>query len=300
MRCLESIASQSVSPDGILVTVRTDDFESLEYLREKNLTILEIKEYGVAAALSAAVKSVSTDLIAFIDDDVTLPENWVLSAKKTFEHTKGVGALGGTDRQLNVIHRKDVRVGEMTAYGKLIGNHHLATGPTRNVDFLKGCNMVMRTSIAINHSPIMNLIRGRGAQVGNDLILSISSRLEGYISIFDPEFFVFHDVAPRINASKRNELSDAEKQDLVFNLVLIKLTFARKRFRGVVLLYQLLIGDFEAPGLIRSIILNQLKLKPVTDDLRRLYSVAYLTWKISKNFRQPLAARDKIRGDFVK
>jgi glycosyltransferase involved in cell wall biosynthesis len=299
VRCLDSIASQSVSPDKILVTVRLDDLESLEYLRKSNISFLEIEGHGLAAALSVAVKKVSTDLVAFIDDDVTLPINWVLSAKTTFEKIVDIGALGGTDIQQNVIHKGSIRVGEMTAYGKLIGNHHLATGMKRTVDFLKGCNMVMKTSIAVQHSPILNLVRGRGAQVGTDVILSITSRLEGYISIFDPEFFVFHHVEPRVDESQRFKLSKSEKQDFTFNLLLIKLTYARKRFRGVVLAYQVIIGDREVPGLFRSIIMNRFGLKLVMYDIYILQSVIYPAWKMSKEFRQPLYIQRKMGIDFV-
>jgi len=293
IRCLESIENQLERPDKILVTVHSSDKQSLTYLQKRTIQFLEIKKAGVAAAISGAIEILSTDLVAFVDDDVTLPSHWVGMAKKSFQDSQTLGALGGTDRQPAVLLRHDLTVGKMTPYGKLIGNHHLATGTSREVDFLKGCNMVLRTSIATNYSPIFHLLRGGGAQVGVDLILSISSRIAGFNSVFNPDFWVFHHIEPRVDTSQRNELDEVEVRDLTFNLVLIKLTFSKMSLRGVVLVYQLIIGDREVPGVLRSMMLNKLSIRLIIRDLRNLLSVIQPSWKSSTQFRMPLPPRKK-------
>jgi GT2 family glycosyltransferase len=288
IRCLESIENQTIQPDAILVTAHSFDSESLVYLRKSSVPFLEIKGRGVVEALVNAIDNVKSDLIGIIDDDVTLPIDWVKRAVDSFGSDAKLGALGGTDVQPNVTFHPDIKVGRMTIYGKLIGNHHLASGSKREVDFLKGCNMVMRTSIAKNHSRAIRLLRGYGAQVGVDLVLSITSRIAGYRTEFNPNFKVNHHVAPRVDSSQRHNLDRIERQNLTFNLVLIKCMYSKNGFRVIVLFYQVIIGDREVPGLIRSLILNRFKPNLILDDLRILFSVIQPAWNFSKKFRMPL------------
>jgi hypothetical protein len=228
--------------------------------------------------------------VAFIDDDVTLPPDWVIKAKNNFLKNPKIGALGGTDLQSNIQLKESIRVGIFTGYGKLIGNHHLASGSKRYVDFLKGCNMVLRTPIAQGYSPVFALLKGNGAQVGNDLVLSLNSRILGFRTLFDPDFYVYHHVEPRKDSSQRELLNGVERMDLIHNTLLIKLTFSRNFRRAAVLTYQLLIGDREVPGLVRSILLRKQQVNQTFRDMRFLFTAASKVWIPSSTYREPLRA----------
>lgn len=289
-RCLNSIAQQELPADKILVVVQDRDHETLNLVENLGVTFKKIDSPGIIFAIQSSLALITTDLVAFIDDDVTLPPDWVAKAKSAFSETLKIGALGGTDIQRNFELKDRIKVGEISAYGKLIGNHHLASGLKRSVDFLKGCNMVMRTPIAKNYSPVFNLLRGQGAQVGNDLVFSLSSRINGYETIFDPEFYVYHHVEPRKESSQRNELNEIERSDLVHNILLIKLTFAWNFMRAIVLIFQIFIGDREVPGLMKSLLRRGYRINLTVKDMRYLVEAIPKVWKISSTYRQPLGA----------
>ena len=289
-RCLSSISQQRLPADKILVVVQDRDYETMNLVENLGVKFEKIDKPGIIFAIQSSLALITTDLVAFIDDDVTLPSDWVAKAKNAFSGTPKIGALGGTDIQRNFELKDKIKVGKISAYGKLIGNHHLASGHKRSVDFLKGCNMVMRTSIAKNYSPVFNLLRGQGAQVGNDLVFSLSSRINGYETIFDPEFYVYHHVEPRKESSQRNELNEIERSDLVHNILLIKLTFAWNFMRAIVLIFQVFIGDREVPGLMKSLLLRGYRINLTVRDMSYLVEEIPKVWKISSTFRQPLRA----------
>jgi glycosyltransferase involved in cell wall biosynthesis len=289
-RCLISLSEQNFPADEILVVVQEQDLQSLNLVEELGTKFKKVDSPGIVFAILSSLAVISTDLVAFIDDDVTLPPDWVIKAKNNFSTNPKIGALGGTDLQANIKLKDNIRVGIFTGYGKLIGNHHLASGPKRYVDFLKGCNMVLRTSIATSYSPVFALLKGNGAQVGNDLVLSLSSRLLGFRTLFDPDFFVFHHVEPRKDSSQRHFLSEAERMDAIFNSLLIKLTFSRNFMRPAVLTYQLVVGDRDVPGLVRSVILRKKEVNQTVRDLKYLLNAVPKVWKVSSTFREPLSA----------
>lgn len=287
-RCLISLEKQLLPADEILVVVQERDFQTLDVIQSLRVKFKITKSPGIVSAILNSLPEIATELVAFIDDDVSLPQDWVMKAKTHFSSNPEIGALGGTDRQIDVHLEEDLRVGKFTRYGKLIGNHHLASGFQRNVDFLKGCNMVLRTSIAQNYSPIFTLLKGNGAQVGNDLVLSIGSKLQGFITLFDPNFYVHHHVEPRQESSQRDSLNEDEKTDLIYNILLIKLTFSPKFMKPVALLYQFMIGDKEVPGVVRSLILHKMQIKMIRRDLKYLIDAARKVWVLSSKYREPL------------
>lgn len=287
-RCLISISKQVLPADEILVVVQSRDFETVNLVENIGTKFKKVDKPGIIFAIQSSLELITTDLVAFIDDDVTLPLDWVARAKNAFSQTPKMGALGGTDRQSNFELKDKVIVGKITAFGKLIGNHHLASGHKRHVDFLKGCNMVMRSSIANNYSPVFNLLKGQGAQVGNDLVLSLGSRINGYDTIYDPEFYVYHHVEPRKESSQRDQLNEVERRDLIHNLLLIKFTFAWKSMRLFVLIFQMLIGDREVPGLMKSLLLRGYRINRTIRDMNFLLEAIPKVWKISSIFREPI------------
>ena len=289
-RCLASLAEQHLPADEILIVLQEQDVQTLNLVEELGVKFKKVDSPGIVFAIRSSLALISTDLVAFIDDDVTLPPDWVIKAKSNFHKHPKIGALGGTDLQSNIQLKKNVRVGKFTSYGKLIGNHHLVSGPKIHVDFLKGCNMVLRTSIAKSYSPVFTLLKGNGAQVGNDLVLSLSSRLQGFRTLFDPDFFVYHHVEPREDSSQRDALNEIEKIDLTYNVLLIKLSFCKSFTRYGVLVYQLLVGDREVPGLARSLLLRKLNLNLIIKDMRYLLSAASKVWVLSSTYREPLSA----------
>jgi cellulose synthase/poly-beta-1,6-N-acetylglucosamine synthase-like glycosyltransferase len=98
-----------------------------------------VREPGVLAALNAGVDAARGDVIVFLDDDAGPRPEWLLTLCRHFDDPQ-VGAAGGKDEIPNPSQSgpPTVDVGRVTRWGKVIGNHHLAAGPVREVENLKG------------------------------------------------------------------------------------------------------------------------------------------------------------------
>lgn len=103
------------------------------------------REKGVIANMQAAINITKSNVVALLDDDVTLHPNWIEKVLCHFESQPRPSGVGGKDflqddpagRQIEPLTR---RVGVFAWTGHLSGNHHRGTGPPREVDVLKGCN----------------------------------------------------------------------------------------------------------------------------------------------------------------
>jgi len=76
-RCLNSIAQQELPADEILVMVQDRDYETLNLVKNLGVTFKKIESPGIIFAIQSSLAFITTDLVAFIDDDVTLPTDWV-------------------------------------------------------------------------------------------------------------------------------------------------------------------------------------------------------------------------------
>jgi glycosyltransferase involved in cell wall biosynthesis/GT2 family glycosyltransferase len=250
-QCLAALGSQTVAPDEIVVVHRTEDEETAAALRDsKNqYRIVTVDEPGVLAALEAGVRATTGDLVAFLDDDTAPRPDWLERLRGHFADT-AVGAVGGRD----VVHLHQTaqlplteNVGRITRWGKLIGNHHLGTGPVQDVDVLKGCNMAFRReALALPRS-----LRGSGAQVHFEVAVCTWARSQGWRLVYDPELLVDHFPGPRFDEDRREQRTKAAIRDASHNLVFALLSvepdlFMRRSLFGLV------VGDRGNPGLIRA------------------------------------------------
>lgn len=97
--CLESILASDYPSFELLVVDQSDDDASekivsglgdarVKFLRQKGIT-------GKERALNAAIRAVSADVIAFTDDDCTVPADWLSVAMRTLEAEPKAGVIYG-------------------------------------------------------------------------------------------------------------------------------------------------------------------------------------------------------------
>lgn len=248
-RCLQGVAAQERPADEVIVVRRTDDHDSAEVLRawEGVVRVVTVERPGQVEALHAGMAASRGDVVAFTDDDAVPRPDW-LARLSAWYGRPDVGGVGGRD----VIEREQWplvpsgRAVRLTRWGKLVGQHHLGTGPAQDVDVLKGANMSFRREAL----SMVGLLRGDGAQVHNDLAVSLAARRRGWRLVYDPTVLVDHYPAPRHDVDQRDRPARRAVQDEAYNLVLVLLTFRRDlRWRRVV--YGLLVGDAAVPGLAR-------------------------------------------------
>lgn len=251
-RCLVGLLAQQRKPDEIIVVVRSDDHETRQelYRWEDFIRVVNVGSPGQVAALKAGVAAASSAILAFTDDDAIPRPDWLERLTSHFAEP-GVGAVGGRD----VVHHDGhtetghrYRVGVVTSLGRILGNHHLGAGPARQVDILKGVNCAYRRESY--GAPIG--LRGRGAEVANDLASSLRVGTRGQRVIYDPLVVVDHFPAERYEGDGRQTPSRKAAMDATFNTAFALLSL-RPELRRRYLLRAFLVGDNSSPGIVRAL-----------------------------------------------
>ncbi|MEN6302516.1 MAG: glycosyltransferase family 2 protein [Armatimonadia bacterium] len=254
LRCMDALAAAELPPDEIIVVVRDTDTPNREVADSwrlshpySGLKVVMVSEPGQIAAMNAGLAVATGDIICFPDDDCIPRPDWLKRLAAHYSDPAVVGA-GGRD----VVHVEGLpepptvsRVGLLTWYGRIIGNHHCnVTGGPRPVQHLKGVNMSFRRTLV---PPLDRNIRGPHY---NDTELSLAVGRHGTL-IFDPEAKVDHYPAPRVGSPGGRNLLDPK---LAYLDAHDWMYMVRKHLRGpsraAATLYVLLVGTRLRPGLL--------------------------------------------------
>jgi glycosyltransferase involved in cell wall biosynthesis len=262
-RCLEALRRQSRPADEILVIVREDDVETTQLVATVSkylpwLQIIFTRKPGLIAALNCGLDNATGDILVFTDDDSEAEKNWLELIEVRF-HDPRIGAVGGRDwlqlpDEPSRYYAAEVnKVGVLSWYGKLHGNHHHPLrGHKQKVMFLKGVNMAYRKT-ALGSRRIDTNLRGTGSQVGSELDLCAHISQSRFSILFDDRILVKHYCAPRPKDDVRTDLTGPVWLDICFNThYLIAKHFGISRslaFLG----YGRLLGTRYMPGLFAAI-----------------------------------------------
>jgi GT2 family glycosyltransferase len=146
----------------------------------------------------------SSDIVAFVDDDVTATSEWLDHLVAPFADPS-VGVVGG-----RAVIPGSQRVcpkgkpGWTTWYGKTWGNVAcLEGGSALEVQAVQECNWAWRRRLlaSLELDPILNF--DDASMYGLDLCLQ--ARRKGFRVLCEPRAFVFHHVAPRAPALDRSD-----------------------------------------------------------------------------------------------
>lgn len=258
LRCLGALAAQRHPADAVVVVLRTEDAESRELVAAQlallpQLQTVLVEQPGQVHALNQGISTIDADIIAITDDDAAPRPDWLERICAIFAADARVGGVGGRDW----VHHGDsvevgdcTRVGQLRWYGRAIGNHHLGSGSPRSVEFLKGANMSYRRKALV---PLRfdTRLRGRGAQVGNDMALSLAVRRSGWVLWYDPQVAVDHYPGVRHDEDLRNQVAYEACRNAAFNQALIVSEALGRRGAWIYLLWALAIGTRSEPGLVQ-------------------------------------------------
>ena len=255
-RCLQALATQTRAPDQVVLVVRADDEETRGLLAGLELPypvqVVEPPRTGVVAALNAGFDAVEGDVVAIADDDTEPLPDWLAKIEAHFEADPQLGGLGGRDRIVGSDEQPPVpadqlSVGTVLWFGRVTGNHHLAAGPPREVDILKGANMSWRTAALGTHR-INPALRGRAAEHNWEIELSLAIQADGWRLVYDPEVELLHHEAPRPFGERERQMSAQERFDAVHNQTLALASHLRGARRLRALAYDFLFGTRQNPG----------------------------------------------------
>lgn len=258
-RCLEALSVQTVPPARIVVAVREGDDPTQVVVRcfQRELDHLEaasVEVPGVAAAIQAAAARCTEEVVAHTDDDAVPRRDWI--ERMLALYSDDVGAVGGRD----VIHDTTApqsgfedaaqlkrTVGQITWFGRVIGNHHLGAGPVRDVHILKGANMSMRRELWT----IDSVLKGGGAQVAWEMGACLRVLRGGWRVIYDPGLAVDHYPAARFDEDQRGRPRVRAQLHAQWNQCYLLARYAPAWRVGQSLMYQLAVGAGVSPGLLR-------------------------------------------------
>jgi glycosyltransferase involved in cell wall biosynthesis len=296
-RCLRSLESQQTSHSiEVLVGIRADDDVSPPVIRKVSDTLqirqVDAKGVGVVGSMNSCLAQTQAEFIGFVDDDVELPPNWVEIMICHLERHPDV--LGAAGRDLLQDHpemrRTEPRildVGRLHWFGRITGNQYRGGGKPRKVDVLRGSNCLFRGAF-LRGAGLDEILRGQGAQVHWEVALALQARRQGKRLFYDPEIEVIHHVAPRLDSDQihRGRFSYDATVDLAFNETIVILKYASGLFRITALLWQLVVGSPQCPGLA-TLIRSALRGKSVSSmKIRATLKGRFLAWvAIGKSLR---------------
>ncbi|MEI8050352.1 MAG: glycosyltransferase [Actinomycetes bacterium] len=253
--CLRALALMDRTPDEIIVVIHASDAASRSLLEEHpEVTAVEVDLPGAVRAMTAGACASMGEVIAFTDDDACPRSDWLARIEAMFDSDPTIAAVGGRD----VIHEPDGslrpmnladKVGVLTWYGRLIGNHHRGQGGARDVQVLKGVNgAYRRADLALPSG-----LRGKGTQIHFEVAMGIRITQSSRRLVYDPAIMVDHFPAVRQDADTRGappvEAVNGHAYNLTTSVAMLGPAHLAART-----IYAVLAGDFAMPGLLRALI----------------------------------------------
>lgn len=165
-RCLEALIHQVPAPGSVVIVVREGDTKSAQIVADVTasgaIRVVRVGRPGVIAAVAEGIGNCDTDIVATTDDDAIPRPGWVAALLDSYRDDT-VGGVGGPD--LMHVDGRPVdgaadTVGQVTRFGRLIGNHHLGWRYAGDVDVLKGVNMSLRKHLWV----LDRRLRGEASQ----------------------------------------------------------------------------------------------------------------------------------------
>lgn len=260
-RCLAAIEVQRLAPAAVLITYRPEDDQTCAYLQSgaqplQGAQLIRCDQPGVVYALNKAIDEVRSEFFAITDDDSIPQIDWLERIVAHFRADPSAAGVGGRDHVYTDgkwLEGSAPVVGKLLWHGRTIGYHHLGAGGPRYVDMLKGVNMAFRTE-AFGALRLDTRLRGKGAQVGWEMQLSLALLARRFKLIYDPAVLVEHFPGMRPKEEDRAHFNAGSHFDEHFNRTLILLEFLKTQPWGrlrqcAMLLYLGLRGSRKAPGL---------------------------------------------------
>ncbi len=257
-RCVLGILGGNRLPDELVVVLRDTDAESQAALDELvaapgggSIVRVLVSAPGQVAAINRGLEATTGDIVSLTDDDTEPTKAWLERVAMGFSDPDVVG-VGGRD----LVHESPdndlppaLKVGLVTWYGAIVGNHHRGAESIQRVHHLKGANMSFRRSALPPFDPLLY----GGASALNDTDASLGAGKHGVI-LYDPEAVVTHYAAERGEGVSRDtrlpEIVDADAHNWIY-CMLKHLSWWQ---RPVLLVYAAMVGSGDRIGLAKWLV----------------------------------------------
>ncbi len=243
----------------MIVVVRREDEASSRVAHEHGSLVRVVAidvpagSPGVVMALNAGVAASSGEIVCLTDDDAEARPGWIERIERTFALDPRIGAVGGRDWVFHGERLEDGAegtVGIVSSFGRTTGNHHLGSGPARDVDVLKGVNLSLRGDL-VREVGFDSRLRAVTTEHHWELGLCLKLRRRGYRVVYDPEIAVDHRPQPRV--AEDRERGERDLADATHNETLAMLEYLPPGGRVAHLVWALGVGTRASPGLAASL-----------------------------------------------
>lgn len=258
--CVRSLLQGSVLPNEILIVGRKGDRETeyaLERVRNSFQTDVEIRNVWVKVPghippIEMGLKFAQGELVAILDDDVTVSPDWTWMLLPHFAEPS-VGVVGGRVVVPGApLPNLKGKPGLVSWYGKHWGNVASVQGEKPvSVHGVMECNWIWRSSVlrSLEFDPVLNF--DDASMYGLDLCLQAQQR--GFRVIYDPRVLALHHIAPRTR-----ELDRADRPHRTFsycrNLTYIMLKRLPWWRKPIFLVWWFMIGERAGWGIAALIV----------------------------------------------
>ncbi len=258
VRCLESLATQTHPPDEVLVVWQGDDSATRDTTHEfaerhpLPLRAIHAPEPGVVPAENAALDAALGEVLLLIDDDAAAPPTWI---ERHLSHygEPSTGAVGGPAVNFHADGRPfptwaPRRLGELTWYGRAIGNMHDLPPEWRDrepvpVDHLVGYNLSVRRQAFGRFESSL-----KAYWQGFELDTCLQVRGNGYLVWFDFANVVEHRPSNPTYAPGRSGDLRVKVYNAAYNRAFVLAKHSPGHLRIVRLAFLLGIGSAATPG----------------------------------------------------
>jgi GT2 family glycosyltransferase len=212
VKCVNSILAGIRQPDQIVIVGRAGDketelvFAMIEAAPHEGVEVRAawVTEPGHVPPIETGLRTASGELVAVIDDDVTVTREWLSSMVLHFPNPT-IGVVGGRVLVPGApLPKAKGRPGCLSWYGKVWGNLGSVGGSTEfEVDSVMEGNCMWRRELlaSLEFDPVLNF--DDASMYGLDLCLQAKKR--GLKVVYDPRGLVYHHAAPRAPELNRQE-----------------------------------------------------------------------------------------------
>jgi GT2 family glycosyltransferase len=272
--CLRSLGQQTVAPGEVIVAWQADDTPTRDLaescIAEANypLRVLHAPK-GIVPAENFALANATGEVILLIDDDAIAPPDWLAKHLAFYESNPKCGAVGGPAINFCTegwLPRRAVEpVGEITWYGKHIGNMHdhvdaWKTRAPRRVQQLVGYNMSLRRAA---FDTFEASLRPYWQLFEMDACLQVAAR--GYEVWFDFSNVIEHHATSIAYKPDRDDNLDIKIYNPAYNEAFVLSKFSPWHLRLPRLAYMLLRGATRAPGILAYLVALARYRKPIRE-----------------------------------
>ena len=198
--CIRSLLRMKRQPLEI-IAVDSSSLDNTRKLAETYpIQYISIREENRQRARNIGLSKSKGDIVAFIDDDVVVDQDWCTNLLISYSDTR-IGGVGGRvipfgapiDR-LSKIKRSET--GKVYADGLILGNFDVVLPSLTEVDHLAGCNMSFRKDLLIKLGGFDENFIGSGFRDDTDTSLRIKKA--GYKLIYQSKALVWHKFLGRV------------------------------------------------------------------------------------------------------